>query len=122
MSFLETLSNTVSSGFAKAKNTIASAMSPVTNTLQTALPEIATDQGAQALLSTPSEGSNTMAGGKRRTRRRHRRHRTRRGGTTTNCSIKCGKSADGRHDFGRFINLGDVKERQCIKCRCTETV
>jgi hypothetical protein len=75
MSFLESLSNIVDT----AKNRLRSMVSPVTDAVQTALPQIATDRGSQQLLGTPSEGSNTMTGGKRRrTHRRRRRHTRRR--------------------------------------------
>jgi hypothetical protein len=122
MSFLDTLSGVVE----HVKSKLTSAASPVTNAVQTTLPDIATDKGAQKLLGTaPEDDSMTMSGGRkhRRTHRRHRRrhtHRRRRGGG--NCSVKCEKTADGRHDFGSFVNLGDVKERQCKSCKCVQTV
>jgi hypothetical protein len=122
MSFLDTLSGVVE----HVKSKITTAMSPVTSAVQTTLPDVATDKGAQKLLGTAPEDDNmTMSGGRkrRRTHRRHRRrhtHRRRRGGG--NCPIKCEKTADGKHDFGAFVNLGDVKERQCKNCRCVQTV
>jgi hypothetical protein len=122
MDFVESLSNAVSSGFTRAKDTIASAVSPATRAIQTTLPDIATDRGARQLLGTPSEGSGTLSGGKRRrTHRRNRRRHSRRRRGGGNCPVKCPNSADGKHDFSPFVNLGDVKERQCKKCRCVQT-
>jgi hypothetical protein len=119
MSFLDSLSSVVEN----VKSKLTSISRPVTNAVQTALPEIATDEGAQKLLGTPSENYTTMGGGKRRrTRRRHRRRHTRRRRGGGNCPVKCEKSRDGKHDFSAFVDLGDVKERSCKNCKCVQSV
>ena len=119
MSFLDSLTETVSNGYNRLKSTVVDGVSPVTSALQTALPEIATDDGSRRMLGAAREGNCTMTGGRkyRRTHRRHRRrhtHRRRRGGVQGNCKSDC------NHDFGAWKNLGDVESRRCKKCKCVE--
>ena len=66
----------------------------------------------------------TLGGRRRKTRRRKTRHRSKRGGVgeTTTCKAECPKAEDKKHAWGAWKNLGDVRQRQCSKCKCIEEV
>jgi len=64
----------------------------------------------------------SVLGGRRRSKRRKSRKQKKKGGVgeTTSCKIECPQG--GEHSFGEWKKLGDVKQRQCSKCKCIEEV
>jgi hypothetical protein len=87
------------------------------------LPSAAVNDAAssKALGASPEPVGTTMTGGRRRTRRGKKARKTRRRRGGAGCPLKCPKSEDGKHKFGRSVNLGDVSEKQCQLCKCVES-
>jgi hypothetical protein len=76
---------------------------------------------AKALGASPEPAGTTMTGGRRRARRGKKSRKTRRRRGGAGCPLKCPNAADGKHKFGRSVNLGDVTEKQCELCKCVDS-
>lgn len=76
---------------------------------------------ARALGASPEPARMTMTGGRRRRFRGKKLRKTRRRRGGSGCPLKCPKTDDGKHKFGRSVNLGDVSQKQCELCKCVET-
>jgi hypothetical protein len=103
---------------------ISDASQKVSQVAQKVAPGVTTDSAAvKATGAAPELSGKTITGGRRyKTKRggkRRKTHRRRGGG---NCPIKCPKTTDGVHKFGRSVNLGDVTESQCTLCKCVKSV
>lgn len=66
--------------------------------------------------------NNVLTGGRRRRRKTRRRSKRGGEGETTTCKTDCPNSTDKKHVWGAWKNLGDVRQRQCSKCKCIQEV